>query len=225
MLRRSSTGQRKGQALVELALVFPLFVMVVFGIITIGIGVFYQQQITNAAREGARYASIHSATALCPTVSHLEPDPPPMGYFRCDPPPWSSMTGHARGLLFGLAAEQVQFAACWSGYWTKDGGGNWSDYDAPPVGPAAVPTPTYFRPCTIGGVNPRDDADSLTCPPPATTPADDMASSLAASSGTNTNQVTVYACYRWSPPLAGFLLLPETVTLRAVVTEAMEYQQ
>jgi hypothetical protein len=225
MLTRDRNRDEPGQALVELALVLPLFAMVVFGIITIGIGIFYQQQITNAAREGARYASVHSATALCPTVSHREPDPPPMGYFRCDPPPWSSLTNHARGLLFGLNPEQAHFSACWSGYWTKDGAGAWSDYDAPPVGPSAAPVPTYFRPCTIGGVDPRNSSDDLSCPPPATTITDDMSSSLAVSSGTSTNQVTVYACYRWHPPLAGFLILPEVVTLRAVVTEAMEYQQ
>ena len=222
---RARRQSSRGQTLVETALVLPLFLMVIFGIIIVGLGVFYQQQVANAAREGARFASIHSATALCPTVSHLEPDPPPMGYFRCDPPPWSAMTAHARRLLFGLPKGEVHLSACWSGYWTKDGSGAWSDYDAPPVGPSAVPTPTFFRPCTIGGIDPRQNPAALGCPPPATAPSDDMSSSLAASSGTNTNQVTVFACYEWHPPLSGFLLLPDSVTLRAVVTEAMEYQQ
>lgn len=222
--RRRGTAHR-GQSLVETALVLPLFLMVIFGIITVGLGVFYQQQVANAAREGARYAAIHSATALCPTVSHLEPDPPPMGYYRCDPPPWPEMTAHARELVFGLPKSEVHVSACWSGYWTKDGSGNWSDYDAPPVGPSASPTPTFFRPCAIGGIDPRTNAGALSCPPPATSSADDMSSNLAASSSSNANQVTVYACYAWRPPLAGFLVLPEEVTLRAVVSEAMEYQQ
>ncbi len=52
-----------------------------------------------------------------------------------------------------------------------------------------------------------------------------MASSYVTSTGGNTNQVTVYVCYRWNPPLAGFLLIPSTVTMRAVVTEALQYQQ
>lgn len=220
MLSRS-----RGQTLVETALVLPLFLMVIFGIIIIGIGVFYQQQITNAAREAARYASVHSATAQCPVVSNLDPDPPPMGYYRCDPQPWPEMTAHARTFLFGLPPSQVHFAACWSGYWTKDASGGWSDYDAPPVGPSASPQPTYFRPCTIGSIDPSTASESLSCPPPATSASDDTSSSLSQSYGTTANQVTVYACFQWNPPLAGFLLIPETVTLRATITEAMEYQQ
>ncbi len=61
--------------MVELALAVPLFMVVLVGIIVLGIGVFYQQELTNVAREAARYAAIHSATAQCPTVSNLEPDP------------------------------------------------------------------------------------------------------------------------------------------------------
>lgn len=228
MLRRWQRGPNAGQTLVETALVLPLFLMVIFGIIIIGVGIFYQQQLTNVAREGARFASIHSATAMCPTVAHRDPDPEPMGYFRCDPPPWDEMTAHARQFLFGMPPGDIHFAACWSGYWTKDGAGAWSDYDAPPFGPSASPTPTYFRPCTIAGIDPRSHASDISCPPPPTTVSDDMSSSLASSSAasaTAANQVTVYACYLWQPPLAGFLLLPDTVTLRAAVTEAMEYQQ
>ena len=47
-------------------LVLPVFLMLVLGVIVLGIGLFYQQQITNAAREAARYAAIHSATAELP---------------------------------------------------------------------------------------------------------------------------------------------------------------
>jgi len=39
------------------------------------------------------------------------------------------------------------------------------------------------------------------------------------------NRVTVYACYEWSPPGAGFLLIPQTVTLRAVISEPIQRQQ
>jgi Flp pilus assembly protein TadG len=67
----------RGQAMVELALILPLFIMLLVGVIVLGVGVFYQQQLTNAAREAARYASIHSATAQCPTVSKLPPGTPP----------------------------------------------------------------------------------------------------------------------------------------------------
>ena len=61
---RLRTRVAEGQTLVELTLVLPLFLMVLVGIVILGIGVFYQQQVANAAREAARYAAIHSATAL-----------------------------------------------------------------------------------------------------------------------------------------------------------------
>jgi TadE-like protein. len=206
---------------VEFALVLPLFVMVLVGIITLGIGVFYQQQLANAAREAARYGVIHSATSDCPTVAWLDPDVSraPKTYYRCDPPPtWPYMSAFARNAVFGMAQSDIHLAACWSGYWTKDNLGNWGAQDA-----AASPT-TYFRPCTIAGVDPRTNMSSLACPS-TTTAADDMASDLASSSEHNANQVTVYACYEWRPPLAGFLLIPQVVHMRAVVTQGLEYQQ
>ena len=60
--------------MVEFALVAPLFILTLVGIITFGAGVFYQQQLTNAAREAARYAAIHSATSQCPTRSWVTPN-------------------------------------------------------------------------------------------------------------------------------------------------------
>jgi hypothetical protein len=220
--------------MVELALVLPLFVMILVGIITLGVGLFYQQQVTNAAREAARYASVSSATSPCPTVSHLDPDinMRPRSYYRCEGPEhgWPTMVAEGRSLVFGLPSADVHFSACWSGYWTKDGTGAWADFDAPPPGDSVVPT--YFRGCTIGGVDPRTgldaisgDAVSLPCPPPLTGSTDDTASDLSSSAGTSANEVTVYACYQWRPPMAGFLLIPEEITLRAIVSQAMQYQQ
>ena len=92
---------RRGQSLVEFALVLPLFVVVLSGIISLGIGVFYQQQLTNAAREAARYAAIHSATSQCPTTSWRDPNLSRLpddfdlnNYYACDPPylQWPEMT-------------------------------------------------------------------------------------------------------------------------------------
>lgn len=247
----------RGQTMTELALVAPWFLMVLFGIIILGVGVFYQQQISNAAREAARYASLHSATARCPTVSNLTPDPAllplPNSYSECDRPAarWPHMTAHARAHTFAMESASVQVTACWSGYWTKDSLGAWAAYDQVPVDPANG-TPNDFRDCTVrvfgwcpgaGGsstaqvINPQtgespacggsDKRVRVDCSKqlPLTTPSDDMASSYAASNGTQANQVTVLTCYAWRPPLAGFLLIPEVVSMTGVVTEAMEYQQ
>lgn len=214
---------KHGQALVEFALIAPLIFLTLGGIITLGIGVFYQQQLTNAAREAARYAAVHSETSQCPTVSWLEPAgsmlPPEVADNDCDPPHlrWPDMTAHARSKVFGLTPTAVHISACWSGYW--DGASGWDAGPRKPDGSA-----NEFRPCTIGGIDPRSNSSAIACPPPLTTAADDQASSLAHSSVATANQVTVYACYVWTPPLIGSLI-GQSITMRAVSTEAMQHQQ
>lgn len=216
-----------GQTLVEFALILPLFVMVLTGIIVLGVGVFYQQQLTNAAREAARYASIHSATAQCPTVPRLpyNPQSSPLSYNRCDRPEdgWPNMTGHARDAVFGLNRGAVQVSACWSGY-RMDGSGA---YDAPPPNtydPPLGEVHSTFTQCSIDGHDPTTSVDSIACSSGLAT--GDQASAISEAPGrVVANTVTAYACYIWRPPLAGFLLIPEVVTQRAVVTEPIERQQ
>jgi len=53
----SSRG-RTGQATVEFALVSMLFLMIVFGTFEFGRAVYMDSQLTNAVREGARYAQV-----------------------------------------------------------------------------------------------------------------------------------------------------------------------
>lgn len=57
-----------GQALAELALVVPLFFALVFGVIDIGRVIWANDVVGNAAREGARYASVHAGTVGTNTV-------------------------------------------------------------------------------------------------------------------------------------------------------------
>ena len=52
--------QRDGVAAVEFALVLPLLLLILFGIINFGTLMYDQAVITNAAREGARWASINA---------------------------------------------------------------------------------------------------------------------------------------------------------------------
>jgi len=52
---------RRGTAVVEFALIAPLFLLLLFGIFEFGRVVMVQQLITNAAREGARMAVIEGA--------------------------------------------------------------------------------------------------------------------------------------------------------------------
>jgi hypothetical protein len=225
--------QPRGQTLVELALVAPLFFMVLFGIIVLGIGVFYQQQVTNAAREAARYAAIHSATAQCPTASTLDPRTGAASayvrqeYVACDRPAdgWPFMTAAARSRIFGLPPSAIQVSACWSGYRDVASG----NYDAPPPGTYQIAgTPvtytTAYQQCRIDGQDPTLDPSAIRCA--AGVPTTDQASNMSEKEGVLVaNRVTAYACYEWRPPLAGFLLIPSTVVLRAAITEPLERQQ
>src|SRR5205823_1133660 len=60
--RRPSCRDRRGVAMVEFALVFPLLLLLVFGIIEFGQTLSAQQMIINGAREGARSAILPGAT-------------------------------------------------------------------------------------------------------------------------------------------------------------------
>ncbi|MEO8247316.1 MAG: TadE family protein [Chloroflexota bacterium] len=219
--------------MVEMALVAPLFFMVLFGIVILGIGVFYQQQVTNAAREAARYAAIHSATAQCPTASTLDPRAGAAGayvqqeYVACDRPAdgWPKMAAAGRARLFGIDRSQVLVSACWSGY--RDVAT--ATYDAPPPGTYQISgSPVTFTTapaqCRIDGADPTNDSSAIGCR--AGMPTVDEASNMSEKEGVMVaNRVTAYACYVWRPPLAGFLLIPPAVTLRAAITEPIERQR
>ncbi len=56
-------SHRRGAAAVEFAVVLPIFVLLVFGMIEYGRMVMVQQVITNAAREGCRRAIMDGTTA------------------------------------------------------------------------------------------------------------------------------------------------------------------
>lgn len=235
---RRRPDRERGQTLVEFALIAPLFLMVLVGVIVLGLIVFYNQQLGNAAREAARFASVHSASAQCPVVSTLAPAgidlatghtgavAPPVSYVACDAPPaWPQMSAHARSKVFGLDPADVVFVACWSGYRTA------TQYDVPPPGDYEIPAgsgtivavQSSWAQCEMDDADPTQNANAIGCPPGGTT---DSASSTSEGQGRIVaNRVTVYACYRWAPPMAGFLLIPQTVTFRAVVSEPIERQQ
>ncbi len=54
---------RMGSAIVEMAMVLPIFILLVVGIVEFGRVLMVQQVITNAAREGARAGSIYITDA------------------------------------------------------------------------------------------------------------------------------------------------------------------
>ena len=223
-------GRSRGQALAEFALVFPIAMSIIFGIIVFGLWVFYQQQLTNVAREGARYAAIHSSTAICPTSSWRDPQAPLSTYtlkpFNCDGPdnpndsyPWPKMTAHARGFAWGMNPGAIHINACWSGY-RPFGTTSATNADFPPMDQSVTPAvPNVFHQCTIDGINPETNPQDLGCRARMTSAADDPASDVP------DNQVTVYACFIWQPPLAGVLMIPSQVTMKALISEVIHRQQ
>lgn len=60
--RKPTSNNRRGAAMVETALVLPIFFMVVLGIIEFGRAMMVAQLLTNGAREGARLAVLPGAT-------------------------------------------------------------------------------------------------------------------------------------------------------------------
>jgi TadE-like protein len=63
----------RGQSLVEFSLVLPVFLLMVFAIIDMGRVIWAYDNLASAAREGARYASVHGASkvTVCPTGPSL----------------------------------------------------------------------------------------------------------------------------------------------------------
>ena len=63
---RRKSRRSRGQALVEFALVFPVFMLVLFGIIDVGRYVYVSNALNEASREGARYGSVEQWQYTCP---------------------------------------------------------------------------------------------------------------------------------------------------------------
>lgn len=64
-----SRHRLSGQAIVEFALIGPIFFMLVFGTIEFGRLVWTNHELENGTREGLRYAVVHGATSGDPASS------------------------------------------------------------------------------------------------------------------------------------------------------------
>jgi Flp pilus assembly protein TadG len=66
-------ADESGSAVLEMALMMPLFLMMLFGTFGFSIALFGYSNATFAARAAARYASLHSLTSLSPaTVNSVQ---------------------------------------------------------------------------------------------------------------------------------------------------------
>ncbi|WP_434782505.1 TadE/TadG family type IV pilus assembly protein [Ferrovum myxofaciens] len=72
-------SSERGVAAVEFALIFPLMLLLMFGIIELGTMMYDQIMVTNAAREGARWGSVQSVSLAhpisCSDVSGIQGGP------------------------------------------------------------------------------------------------------------------------------------------------------
>lgn len=58
MKKKALLKDQKGATAVEFAIILPLFITLIFGIVEFGLFLFNKQVITNAAREGARFGIV-----------------------------------------------------------------------------------------------------------------------------------------------------------------------
>jgi len=60
LIRRRKEKGEKGQALVEFALLVPIFLLLLFAIVDFGMGFYSWITVTNSAREGARLGAVQA---------------------------------------------------------------------------------------------------------------------------------------------------------------------
>lgn len=105
--RRLSRSDGRGQALVEFALIAPIFFVLVLGCIEFGRAVYTIQILNNATREGARYAIVHGSQSVCPS------GPMPNGASNnCDPSGARITTAVHRAAL-GLNPSAISVTTKW----------------------------------------------------------------------------------------------------------------
>jgi Flp pilus assembly protein TadG len=107
--RPGSGGPRRGrgQALVEFALVAPVFFLAFFAILEAGRFMFYYESLNNATREGARYAIVHGANTLGCSSGPAAP-----GTTSCDPT-GAKVVKQVRDSAFGVVGAAVTVTPTW----------------------------------------------------------------------------------------------------------------
>ncbi len=74
--RKGRDRKEDGQSMVEFALILPVFLLILCGIIDFGWMFYNQLSLNNACREGARYAVVNTAdgTDMDAIITHIEND-------------------------------------------------------------------------------------------------------------------------------------------------------
>jgi RNA polymerase sigma factor (sigma-70 family) len=98
LLRRPAPG-RRGAALLEMALIESPFLMLLFGLIVVGLGVSRYQRVAALAREGARYASVRGGQYQQNTGNAAATQ--------------QSVDSYVRSLAVGLDSSQLTTSVAW----------------------------------------------------------------------------------------------------------------
>jgi hypothetical protein len=109
-VNRPRRSRRYGQALVEFALVAPVFFLLLFAIIEGGRFILFYQSLNNATREGARYAIVHGSNSSCPSGPMPPGDPTPLG---CYDLPGDNVIQRVKDAAFGVLGPSVLVTPTW----------------------------------------------------------------------------------------------------------------
>lgn len=101
--------KRRGQALVEFALVAPVFFLLLFGIIEGGRFILYYETLNNATREGARYAIVHGSRSSCPSG----PMEPGITAPACYDATGAKVTQKVKETAFGVLGPSLVVTPTW----------------------------------------------------------------------------------------------------------------
>lgn len=106
-VRQRHSRKTRGQAMVEFAMVAPMFFLLLFTTIEAGRFIFYYETLSSATREGARYAIVNGANTLgCPS------GPAAPGSSACDTA-GNNVVTRVRQAALGVPAGAVAVDRCW----------------------------------------------------------------------------------------------------------------
>jgi hypothetical protein len=99
----------RGQALAELALVAPLFFTLLFGIIEAGRFIYYYEVLSNATREGARYAIVNGER----TIGRSTGPDDGTSFSTSDDPTGEDVVKQVRAAAVGVLGSGITVQRCW----------------------------------------------------------------------------------------------------------------
>jgi hypothetical protein len=134
--RRAGRSRERGQALLEFALILPIFVVAILGLIDVGRAIWANNAVANAAREAARYAAVHggSQTNPCPVGPPGEKTVIPPASASCPYPSPSKEGVRETARQFLIAGgSNVVITVCYGSGCSGD-----TDITSPPAATAAT---------------------------------------------------------------------------------------